>query len=147
MGVVVRRNDRYETTVKGNDNGGWTSDGVILWLERRQNGDAGGWWGRVANIEMIFLYQWRVRVGQSGEGSLRWCCGFNASASIRGEATGQSVARKMNRRQRAHLGSMGRKRDMMRQCDDVGRRRGRSEEGKGRRRRHLGWPGFYWTKK
>jgi hypothetical protein len=42
--------------------------------------------------------------------------------------------RKMKRRQRAHLGSMRRKRDMARQHGDVGRRRGGTEEGKWRRR-------------
>jgi hypothetical protein len=35
MGVVVRRNDGRETGVKGNDSGGWSSDDVVLWLERR----------------------------------------------------------------------------------------------------------------
>jgi hypothetical protein len=39
--------------------------------------------------------------------------------------------RKMKRRQRAHLSSMGRKRDMARRCDDVDRRRGSTGEGKG----------------
>jgi hypothetical protein len=29
-----------ETAVKGNDGGGWSSDGMVLWLGRRQNGDA-----------------------------------------------------------------------------------------------------------
>jgi hypothetical protein len=45
MGVVVRRDDGCETTVKGNDGGGWSFDGVVLWLERRQNGDVVEWWG------------------------------------------------------------------------------------------------------
>jgi hypothetical protein len=31
--------------VKGNDDGGWSSDDMVLWLERRQNGDAVEWWG------------------------------------------------------------------------------------------------------
>jgi hypothetical protein len=30
--------------VKGNDSGGWSSDGVVLWLMMRQNGDAVEWW-------------------------------------------------------------------------------------------------------
>jgi hypothetical protein len=46
--------------------------------------------------------------------------------------------RKMNWRQQAHLGSMGRKRDTVRRRDDVGRRRDGTEEEKGRRRRQLG---------
>jgi hypothetical protein len=40
MDVVVQRDDERGTTVKGNGNGGWSSDGVVLWLGRRQNGDA-----------------------------------------------------------------------------------------------------------
>jgi hypothetical protein len=40
MSVVVRRDDERETAVKGNDGGGWSSDGVVLWLGRRQNRDA-----------------------------------------------------------------------------------------------------------
>jgi hypothetical protein len=31
------------TTVKGNDGGGWSSDDVVLWLGRRQNGDTAEW--------------------------------------------------------------------------------------------------------
>jgi hypothetical protein len=40
MGVVVRRDNEHETMVKGNDDGGWSSNGVVLWIGRRQNGDA-----------------------------------------------------------------------------------------------------------
>jgi hypothetical protein len=39
-GVIVRRDDGRETAVKENDNGEWSSDGVVLWLGMRQNGDA-----------------------------------------------------------------------------------------------------------
>jgi hypothetical protein len=45
---------------------------------------------------------------------------------------------KIKRRQRAHLGLMGRKRDMMWRHDDIGQKRGGIGEGKGRRRRQLG---------
>jgi hypothetical protein len=41
--------------------------------------------------------------------------------------------RKMKRRQRARLGSMGSKRDTVQQRDDIGQRRGGTEEGKERR--------------
>jgi hypothetical protein len=41
--------------------------------------------------------------------------------------------RKMKWRQRARLGSIRIKRDTTQQCDDVGRRRGGTEEGKGKR--------------
>jgi hypothetical protein len=40
MGAVVQRDDERETVVKGNDVGGWISECVVLWLRRRQNGDA-----------------------------------------------------------------------------------------------------------
>jgi hypothetical protein len=39
----VRRDDGHGTTVKGNNGGGWSSDGVMLWLERRQNGNTVEW--------------------------------------------------------------------------------------------------------
>jgi hypothetical protein len=35
----VHRDNRYQITVIGNDSGGWSSNGVVLWLGRRQNGD------------------------------------------------------------------------------------------------------------
>jgi hypothetical protein len=44
VGVVVRRDDGRETAVKENDSDGWSSDGVVLWLGRRQNGDTVEWW-------------------------------------------------------------------------------------------------------
>jgi hypothetical protein len=57
---VVRSDDGREIVVKENDGGRWSSDGVVLWLGRKQNRDAVGWWGRIVKVEMIFLYQWRV---------------------------------------------------------------------------------------
>jgi hypothetical protein len=39
VGVVVWRDDGREKVVKGNDGGRWSSDGVMLWLVRRQIGD------------------------------------------------------------------------------------------------------------
>jgi hypothetical protein len=45
VGVVVRRGDERGTAVKENDGGGWSFNGVVLWLGRRQNGDAVKWWG------------------------------------------------------------------------------------------------------
>jgi hypothetical protein len=45
MGVVVWRDDGCKTAVKENDNNGWSSDGMVLWLERRQNKDVVEWWG------------------------------------------------------------------------------------------------------
>jgi hypothetical protein len=39
VGVVVQRDDGREIAVKGNDDNGWSSDDVVLWLRRRQNRD------------------------------------------------------------------------------------------------------------
>jgi hypothetical protein len=39
VSVVVQKDDGHQTAVKGNDGGRWSSDGVVLWLERGQNGD------------------------------------------------------------------------------------------------------------
>jgi hypothetical protein len=44
MGVIMRRDNVRETTVKGSDDGGRSSDGSVLYLGRRQNGDAIEWW-------------------------------------------------------------------------------------------------------
>jgi hypothetical protein len=43
MGAVVRRDHGCETAVKGNDGGGWSPDGMVLWLGRKQNEDAVEW--------------------------------------------------------------------------------------------------------
>jgi hypothetical protein len=45
MGVVVWRDYGHGTTVKENNGDGWSSDDVVLWLERRQNRYAVEWWG------------------------------------------------------------------------------------------------------
>jgi hypothetical protein len=45
VGVIVRRDDRHGTAVKENDDGGWSSDGVALWLGIRQNENTVEWWG------------------------------------------------------------------------------------------------------
>jgi hypothetical protein len=37
--VIVRRDDECKIVVKENDGNGWSSDGVVLWLGRRQNID------------------------------------------------------------------------------------------------------------
>jgi hypothetical protein len=44
MTVVVWRDNERETTVKENDDSRWSSNGVVLWLGRRQNGDIVEWW-------------------------------------------------------------------------------------------------------
>jgi hypothetical protein len=74
-----------------------------------------------------------VGVGRSGEGGQRRWCGFNASVWVERGCDRVKRCWKMKRWQRAHLGSMGRKRDTTRLHDDVGRRRGDTGEGKERR--------------
>jgi hypothetical protein len=44
MGVIVRRDDGCGMSVKENDDDGWSSDIMMLWLERGQNKDAIEWW-------------------------------------------------------------------------------------------------------
>jgi hypothetical protein len=44
VGVIVRRDDERETMVKGNDANGWSSDGMVTSLGRKQNEDAVEWW-------------------------------------------------------------------------------------------------------
>jgi hypothetical protein len=39
----VRRNDGHGMMVKGNDDDGWSFDGVVLWLGKRQHGDTVDW--------------------------------------------------------------------------------------------------------
>jgi hypothetical protein len=39
----VRRDDGRETAMKENDDDGWSSDGVVLWLGRIQNEDVVEW--------------------------------------------------------------------------------------------------------
>jgi hypothetical protein len=45
VGVIVEMGDECGTTVEENDGGGWSFDGVVLWLGRRQNRDVVEWWG------------------------------------------------------------------------------------------------------
>jgi hypothetical protein len=40
--------------VKGNDGDGWSFDGVVLWLERRQNGGVVEWWREWPRLRRSF---------------------------------------------------------------------------------------------
>jgi hypothetical protein len=42
--LIVWREDGRETAVKENDSDMWSSDGLVLWLGSKQNGDAVEWW-------------------------------------------------------------------------------------------------------
>jgi hypothetical protein len=88
VGVVLWRDDGCGTTVKENDGGGWNSDGLVLWLERRPNGDTvnGGESGHGLDCLFIAVEDesrtvwggWPMTVVQIK------CFGFGS----RGEATG-----------------------------------------------------------
>jgi hypothetical protein len=39
------RDDGRRMALKGNDDGGYSSDDMVFWLGRRQNGHAIEWWG------------------------------------------------------------------------------------------------------
>jgi hypothetical protein len=86
--------DGHGTAVKGNDDGEWSSDGLVLRLERRQNGDAVKWWGEWPRLRWSFI----TMKGESRKVREEWpaavvqiqCFGFGS----RGEAMGQSVARR-----------------------------------------------------
>jgi hypothetical protein len=43
VSIVVQRDDGRKTAVTGNDDGGWSFDGMVLWLGRRQNRDVVEW--------------------------------------------------------------------------------------------------------
>jgi hypothetical protein len=67
------------------------------------------------------------------EGESRRWCGLNALVLAREGDDETKHCQKMKRMQRARLESMKRKRDMTRQRGNVGRRRGSTGDGKGRR--------------
>jgi hypothetical protein len=118
VGVVVQRDDGCKTTVKGNDGDGWSSDGVVLGLGRRQNRDTVEW----SRLRSSFY----SGGGWESGGPRRVACGGGANSMLHfwfeGRDNGTKCCRKMNWGQRTHLGSMRRKRDMVRQCDNVDRR-------------------------
>jgi hypothetical protein len=47
-------NDGYKTTVKENDDTGWSSDCVVLWLGRRQNRNMVEWWREWPRLRWYF---------------------------------------------------------------------------------------------
>jgi hypothetical protein len=147
MCIIVQMNDGYKTTVKGNDGTGWSSDCVVLWLGRRQNRNMVEWWREWPRLRWYFYSSG----GWESSGPRRIACNGCADSMLQFQlergGDGKRRCWKMKRRQRARLGSMKRKCDTVRWRDDVGRRRGDTEEGKGRKRCQLGWHESYWTKK
>jgi hypothetical protein len=137
--------------------GQWTYDRG----EREQRRRVELWWrGALAREEAKWRHggewprlRWSFYISGGWElgGSRRVACGGDANSMLQfwfergGDMTKHSW--KIKRRQRARLGSMGRKCDTVRSCDDVGRSRCSTKEGKGRRRCQLGWRESYWVKK
>jgi hypothetical protein len=72
MGVIVWSDDRRETTIKGNDDSGWSSDSVVLWLGRMQNRDMIEWWGDWSCLRWSFYSSGGWESGGSGRVA---CCG------------------------------------------------------------------------
>jgi hypothetical protein len=66
MGVVVRRDDVCGMTVNGDDGSGWSSDGVVLWLGRRQNRDTIEWWREWSNLRWHFYSSGGWKLGWPG---------------------------------------------------------------------------------
>jgi hypothetical protein len=54
MDVIVQMDDECKTAVKGNDDSGWSFNGVVLWLGRRQNRDVVEWWGEWLRLRWSF---------------------------------------------------------------------------------------------
>jgi hypothetical protein len=68
---------------------------------------------RVTKVAMIFLYQWRVEVGRSGRVSYSGDADSMLQFQLERGGDRTKHYQKMKRRQRAHLGSMGSKHDMV----------------------------------
>jgi hypothetical protein len=108
----VWRDNERRTTVKENDDSGWSSDGVVLWQGRRLNWDMVEWWGEWPRLRWPFYSSgwWkscgpeRVAGGGGADLILQFWLGRGGD--------GMKHCQKMKRRQRARLGSMGRRHDM-----------------------------------
>jgi hypothetical protein len=77
--AIVWRDDESETTMKGSDGSGWSSDSVVFWLGRRQNRDTIEWLGEWPMLRWPFYnsgwwmlgYLRRVP-GDGGANSMLW---------------------------------------------------------------------------
>jgi hypothetical protein len=147
MSVVVWRDSGRETMVKGNNGIRWISDGVLLWLGKRQNGDAVEWWGEWPNLRWSFYSSGGWESGDPERVAYDGGADSLLQFWLESECDGTKHWQKIKRRQWAHLDSMRRKRDTARRCDDIGRRRCGTGEGKGRRWHQLGWHKSYCPKK
>jgi hypothetical protein len=114
MCLVVCRYDGCGTAVKGNDNSWWSSADVVLWLGMRYNRDTIKWWWEWLRLIWHFnssggwesTCTWRV-TSSGGLDSMLWFW-------LERGGDWMKCYRKMKRRQRARLRSIGKKRDTMR---------------------------------
>jgi hypothetical protein len=74
----MRRDDECGITVKWNNGGGWSSDGVVLWLGRIQNRDAVEWWIEWSMLRWYFYNSGGWESRRSEKDGLRQWCRFNA---------------------------------------------------------------------
>jgi hypothetical protein len=137
------RDDGRETSVKGNDDSGWSSDGVVLWLERRQNEDTIEWLGEWLSWDDLFIALESASRAVR-EGNLRWWCGFNPLVSAQ-EVRRRDKALSEDKAEAASSSWLNRKEawHKMQRRDDVSQRRDGTGKGKGRRRCQLGWRESY----
>jgi hypothetical protein len=143
MGVVVQRDDRREIVMKGNDGDEWNSDGMVLWLGRRQNRDVAEWWEEWLRLRWHF---YNIGGWESGYlGTVVGIGGTDLMVWFQLESGGDMMKRyrKMKWMQRARLPLEG----SVTQRGDIDWRRGGTREGKEMRWRQLSWCRFYWTEK
>jgi hypothetical protein len=139
----MRRDDRRETTMKENHNGRWSSDDVVHWLQRRQNGDAVEWWGEWPRLRWSFYSSGEWESGSPGRVAYHW---FNASVLPQGGGWRDKTLLKdevevassswLNEKEAWHGAAA-----WQRQLEERW-----YQGGKGRRRYQLGWHEFYWAK-
>jgi hypothetical protein len=124
----VWRDDVCGTSMKGNDDDGWSSDGVVFILGRRQNRDTIECWKEWLRLKWHFYSSGGWESG--GPGRVARGDSADSMFQFRLERQGDRMKHcgKMRRRQWARLDSMGRKCDTTWQCGDVGRMRGDTEE-------------------
>jgi hypothetical protein len=109
MGVIVWRNDDVKRQWKGMTTTD-SSDGMVLWLERRQNIDAVEWWGEWPSLRWYFYSSggWDSNsLGRVASGG-----GVNSMIQfqLEGEGDGMKCCRMIKQKQQAHLDFIGKKR-------------------------------------
>jgi hypothetical protein len=78
VGVIVQRDDECTAVVKKNDDSGWSSDGVMLWLGKMQNGDTVEWWREWQRLRWSFY----SNGGLESDGPGRMSCSGGANSIL-----------------------------------------------------------------